>query len=479
MAPLAHAARMAAVRRRAAAAVRAVCAGPDPVHARHPRHTQGQAGAARPDHERGWQAARAVQAQQPAMGEARRDVALGDQGADRHGGPPLLRAPRHGLAAHAGLGGAHAARRSAGRLHPHPATRTQPVPDRDRPRAHAQPQAQGGDHGLQDRGALHQGRDPRDLSEHRALPLQRLRHRDGGAHLFRQTGRAADGAGKRHAGGHAQGHELLQPRAQPRPRAVPPQHGAVANGQARRAAGGRVRPAQEAPHAHQLRAPGRAPGHGPPLRAATAQMADRLGRPQRLQHLHRRLGGAHHHRLAPAELGQPGRGAPDAHAARRGQWRLEPARRLECRQPAGATTGARDPRLACRAQTRGRPRQGQGNGQGQRGRHPQGPAGRQGLHEAAARGQDPRAGRLCGAEPGHLRSAGLGGQPRLHAGRLRPRAAGTATARIHLQALCLWRRAAAGRHPRRQARGQPRGNPAGRRRSLAPPPTPRPPRAAR
>ena len=51
------------------------------------------------------------------MGEARRDVALGDQGADRHGGPPLLRAPRHGLAAHAGLGGAHAARRSAGRLH--------------------------------------------------------------------------------------------------------------------------------------------------------------------------------------------------------------------------------------------------------------------------------------------------------------------------------------------------------------------------
>src|SRR3989475_4489350 len=54
---------------------------------------------------------RAVQAQQPAMGEARRDVALGDQGADRHGGPPLLRAPRHGLAAHAGLGGAHAARR--------------------------------------------------------------------------------------------------------------------------------------------------------------------------------------------------------------------------------------------------------------------------------------------------------------------------------------------------------------------------------
>src|SRR2546427_8044471 len=40
--------------------------------------------------------------------------------------------------------------------------------------------------------------------------------------------------------------DLLQPRAQPRPRAVPPQHGAVANGQARRAAGGRVRPAQEA-----------------------------------------------------------------------------------------------------------------------------------------------------------------------------------------------------------------------------------------
>src|SRR5256885_10996865 len=40
VAPLAHAARMAAVRRRAAAAVRAVCAGPDPVHARHPRRSE-------------------------------------------------------------------------------------------------------------------------------------------------------------------------------------------------------------------------------------------------------------------------------------------------------------------------------------------------------------------------------------------------------------------------------------------------------
>ena len=64
--------------------------------------------------------------------------------------------------------------------------------------------------------------------------------------------------------GMLKGTSYYNPRAQPRPRAVPPQHGAVANGQARRAAGGRVRPAQEAPHAHQLRAPGRAPGHGPP-----------------------------------------------------------------------------------------------------------------------------------------------------------------------------------------------------------------------
>jgi membrane peptidoglycan carboxypeptidase len=33
---------------------------------------------------------------------------------------------------------------------------------------------------------------------------------------------------------------------------------------------------------------------------ATAQVADRLGRPQRLQHLWRRAGGAHHHRLPAA-----------------------------------------------------------------------------------------------------------------------------------------------------------------------------------
>jgi hypothetical protein len=85
-------------------------------------------------------------------------------------------------------------------------------------RRDADAQAQGGDHGLQDRGGVLQGRDPRELPQHRALSLQRLRHRDGGAHLFRQIGQRAGRAAKRDAGGHAQGRELLQPGDQPRAR---------------------------------------------------------------------------------------------------------------------------------------------------------------------------------------------------------------------------------------------------------------------
>ena len=112
--------------------------------------------------------------------------------ADRHRGPPLLRAPRHRLPAHRRRPLlAHLVGRPAGRLDHHAAARAQPVSGGDRPRAHPQPQGQGGHHRAEDRGGLHQGRDPRDLSQHRAVPLQRLRHRDGRAHLLRQVRRTS------------------------------------------------------------------------------------------------------------------------------------------------------------------------------------------------------------------------------------------------------------------------------------------------
>ena len=119
-------------------------------------------------------------------------------------------------------------RRRRGRLHADAAARAQPVPRGDRPRADRHPQDQGGDHGAEDRGDLQQGRDPGDLPQLGLLPLQRVGHRDGRAHLLRQAGQEAQRAGGRHAGGHAQGHQLLQPGDQPRARPAAAQHGAGA-----------------------------------------------------------------------------------------------------------------------------------------------------------------------------------------------------------------------------------------------------------
>ena len=228
---------MAVVCRGLAGAVCRLCAAADSVHAQHQRHPQGQARAAGADPERRRQADRRVQAQQPPVGAAGADFARRGQGPRGHRRPPLLRAPWHGLHAHRGVGHPHAGRQSPGRLHHHPAVGAQSLSHGNRPRPQCEPQAQGGDHGLQDRSALHQGRDSRDLSEHRALSLQRLWHRDGGAHLFRQTGGQAHGAGKCHAGGHAQGQCLLQPGDQPRPRDCAAQHRAEPDGQARRTQG--------------------------------------------------------------------------------------------------------------------------------------------------------------------------------------------------------------------------------------------------
>jgi hypothetical protein len=136
-------------------------------------------------------------------------------------------------------------RRSPGGFDPHPAACPQPVPGGNRPGADADAQDQGSHHGIEDRSHPQQGRNPRDLPQQRALPLQRLRHRDGGAHLFRYLGRPARCAAKRDAGRHAQGQQLLQPGAQSRASPAAPQHGAETDGQARETHPETIRLAQQ------------------------------------------------------------------------------------------------------------------------------------------------------------------------------------------------------------------------------------------
>ena len=197
----------------AARADAAVCARADPVHARHRRPAQGQVRNALRRAVRRWRRPRRIQAHQPPVGAAREDRAERRRRADCDGRPPVLRAPRHRLQAHGGGAAQHPDGRPAGRLDHHAATRAQPLSGGDRPRGHPHAEDQGSDHGAQDRGGLHQARDPRDVSQHRAVSVQRLRHRDGGAHLFRQVRRRAGRAGGRHAHRHAQGHQRVQPRA--------------------------------------------------------------------------------------------------------------------------------------------------------------------------------------------------------------------------------------------------------------------------
>jgi penicillin-binding protein 1A len=78
--------------------------------------------------------------------------------------------------------------------------------------------------------------------------------------------RAAGRAGERHAGGHAQGQQLLQPGAQPRAGGGPAQHGAGADGQARQARRGPPgRPAEEARCASTSSASSKPPARRPTL----------------------------------------------------------------------------------------------------------------------------------------------------------------------------------------------------------------------
>ena len=80
---------------------------------------------------------------------------------------------------------------------------------------------------------------------------------------------------------------------------------------------------------NRFRAADRNAGSGASLCPAAQALADRMGRPQQLQHLRRRAGGAHHDRFAAAGHGQPGRGAPGRQAAAAGQRGVGAARRLE------------------------------------------------------------------------------------------------------------------------------------------------------
>jgi penicillin-binding protein 1A len=168
------------------------------------------------------------------------------------------------------------------------------------------------------------------------------------------------------------------------------------------------------------------PRPGAALCPAGAPLADRLGRPPRLQHLHRRPGAAHHPRQPPAGPGHPGRGAPRQAAA--GPRRRGLAHGLG-RQPGAG--GGLHPRIeALPRRRRQRPEPDEALKQ---------LAADKAFIDALAR-QDPGAGGLHGRRPAHGPGARLGRQPRLRAGPLRPRAAGPPPAGLHLQALRVWRR---------------------------------------
>ena len=134
----------------------------------------------------------------------RRAAALPHQGGDRDRGPTLLSSFRHRPArADARVLPQRKRRhRGRGRLDHHPAARQESVPFAQ---AHHDAEARRGD--LRDlaRAALHQGRDPRALSQSRLFRRRHLRHRGRGAALFRQIGAlghaAAGGAACRPAQG--------------------------------------------------------------------------------------------------------------------------------------------------------------------------------------------------------------------------------------------------------------------------------------
>ena len=128
-----------------------------------------------------------------------RIAGLRAEGVRRHRGPPLLLPPWHRSVGHLARRHARraASRRNARRLDHHPAAGQEFVPD---PGTHGDAQAAGGGAGALARAQILQGADPRALSQPRLFRLRRLRHRGGGAALFRQIGAEIDAAGSGDAG---------------------------------------------------------------------------------------------------------------------------------------------------------------------------------------------------------------------------------------------------------------------------------------
>ncbi|MDR9158593.1 hypothetical protein FEP45_03641 [Burkholderia multivorans] len=454
--PSSDAPRRAACGRRRARTIRVVRARARAVHARHRRHPQGARRSAGARAVGGRQAARRVQAVEPRMGAARTDLAARGRCADRDRGSPVLPASWPRLATHRVGRTPHVLRRPAGRLDDHAAARAQPVSGRDRPRADAHAQAEGGDHRAEDRGRVQQGPDPRDLPEHGAVPLQRVRRRDGRAHLLRQVGRRTRRARQRDARRHAERQQLLQPGAEPGTRAAAAQYGARPDGEVRKADARAVRATAAPAAADRLRAAEGAAGAGAALCAAAAQMADRVGRPQRLQHLFGRADRPHDDRRAAAADGDAGADPADERTAAHREQRVERPRRLRDRQRSVPHFHARIARIQGRAGCR----------QGRRGRDEGARRGSR-FHACAVQGEDRRAGRLRRDRSARRADPRVGRQPRLRERAVRPCRAGAAAAGLDVQGVRVRRCVRARHEARRYLRRPAGGDPAERRRGMA------------
>ena len=135
---------------------------------------------------------------------AGRDEPLYPAGGDRHRGPALLRplgrrSDRHHPRLHAEHGGR---RDRAGRLDPDPAARQERLPQS---RPDHPPQDPGSDPGFVAGAEIHQGPDPRDVSEPGLFRLRFDRRRGSVPALFRQAGRRGESRRGGAAGGPPEG----------------------------------------------------------------------------------------------------------------------------------------------------------------------------------------------------------------------------------------------------------------------------------
>jgi penicillin-binding protein 1A len=182
--------------------------------------------------------------------------------------------------------------------------------------------------------------DSRDLSEHRALSLQRLWHRDGGAHLFRQAGRQAHVLESATLVGMLKGNAYYNPVINP-DRAIARRNTVlsqmVKRGELRTMSSSASRSAPCVWTSSARKSPtGMAPHFSQQLRKWLIAWADKHDYNIYTDGLVVRTTSIRACRPGPA-----GREAPDAYAAGRGQ-QLEPPGRLERRERAGAAAGARD-----------------------------------------------------------------------------------------------------------------------------------------